>query len=115
MFQIGACKAQTCEHRGRSARLTSALRATPGNQALLRKSAASAAPATIPPIVDTVLREPGRPLDAATRIFMEPRFGYDFSAVRVHTGEQAAQSARAVDALAYTVGRDVVFAAGRYA
>lgn len=46
---------------------------------------------------------------------MEPRFGYDFSQVRVHTGAIAAESARAVKAMAYTVGNDVVFAAGQYA
>jgi hypothetical protein len=45
---------------------------------------------------------------------MEPRFGRDFGRVRVHTGARAAESARAVDALAYTVGQDVVFGAGRY-
>jgi len=46
---------------------------------------------------------------------MEPRFGQDFSRVRVHTDAKAAESARAVDALAYTVGRDVVFGEGLYA
>jgi hypothetical protein len=46
---------------------------------------------------------------------MEPRFGHDFSGVRVHTDAQAAESARAVNALAYTVGRDVVFGAGQFA
>ena len=46
---------------------------------------------------------------------MEPHFGHDFSGVRVHTGAEAGDSARAVNALAYTVGRDVVFGAGRYA
>jgi hypothetical protein len=46
---------------------------------------------------------------------MEPRFGHDFSGVRVHTDRKAAESARAVNAEAYTVGRDVVFGAGRYA
>jgi hypothetical protein len=45
---------------------------------------------------------------------MEPRFGRDFSQVRVHTDSQAAKSAEAVNALAYTVGRDVVFGAGEY-
>jgi len=45
---------------------------------------------------------------------MEPRFGHDFSNVRVHTDSKAAESAGAVDALAYTVGRDVVFGAGQY-
>ncbi|HEU4389386.1 MAG TPA: DUF4157 domain-containing protein [Blastocatellia bacterium] len=61
-----------------------------------------------------VLRSPGQPLDSDTRAFMEPRFGHDFSRVRVHTDPYAAQSAREVNALAYTVGRDVVFAAGQY-
>ena len=68
-----------------------------------------------PPIVQDVLRSPGRPLDAPTQAFMEPRFGQDFSGVRVHTDAKAAESARAVNALAYTVGRDVVFSAGWYA
>ena len=69
----------------------------------------------VPPIVHEVLRSPGQPLDAATRAFMEPRFGHDFSRVRVHTDTKAAESARAVSALAYTVGRDVVFGAEQYA
>jgi len=68
-----------------------------------------------PPIVHEVLRSPGRPLDAATRAFMEPRFGHDFSHVRVHTDAKAAESARAVGARAYTVGRDLVFAEGQFA
>ncbi len=46
---------------------------------------------------------------------MEPRFGHDFSRVRVHTGSKAVTSATTVNALAYTVGRDVVFGAGQYA
>jgi hypothetical protein len=46
---------------------------------------------------------------------MEPRFGHDFSRVRVHTDARAAESAEAVHATAYTVGRDVVFGAGQYA
>jgi hypothetical protein len=65
--------------------------------------------------VDEVLHTSGQPLDAATRSFMESRFGHDFSQVRVHTDTRAAESARAVNALAYTVGRDLVFDAGRYA
>jgi hypothetical protein len=58
---------------------------------------------------------PGRPLDSSTREFFEPRFGHDFSNVRIHTGAKAAESARAVNALAYTAGRDVVFGAAQYA
>jgi len=67
-----------------------------------------------PPVVHEVLGSQGRPLDAAARAFFAPRFGQDFSHVRVHTGAAAAQSARAVDASAYTVGRDFVFASGKY-
>ena len=68
-----------------------------------------------PPIVHDVLSSGGgQPLDATTRAFMEPRFGYDFSRVRVHTEARAAESAKAVNALAYTVGRDVVFGAEQY-
>jgi len=69
----------------------------------------------VPPVVHEVLRSPGQPIDAATRAFFEPRFGHDFSHVRVHADAKAAESARAVNAVAYTVGRDVVFEAGQYA
>jgi len=83
---------------------------------LQRRAADQAEPsAAPPPVVNDALRAPGQPLDAATRAFMEPRFGHDFSQVRIHTDAKAAESARAVNALAYTVGRDVVFGAGRYA
>ncbi len=57
----------------------------------------------------------GRPLDRASREFFEPRFGRDFGDVRVHSDTKAARSAAAVDASAYTVGRDIVFGAGRFA
>jgi hypothetical protein len=67
-----------------------------------------------PPIVHDVLRSAGQSLDPMTRQFMEPRFGHDFSKVRVHTDAKAAASAAAVNALAYTVGRDLVFGAGQY-
>ena len=67
----------------------------------------------IPEIVHETLRSPGQPLDAATRAFMESRFAHDFSHVRVHTDAKAGESARAVGARAYTVGRDVVLGNGR--
>jgi hypothetical protein len=76
------------------------------------------APAVRPagaPIVRDALRAPGQSLDATTRAWMEPRFGHDFSRVRIHTDARAAESARAVNALAYTVGRDIFFDAGKYA
>lgn len=72
-------------------------------------------PVDIPTEVEATLKRPGKPLGAPTRSFMEPRFGYNFSRVRVHTGKQAARSAQMVNALAYTVGHDIVFGAGQYA
>jgi outer membrane protein OmpA-like peptidoglycan-associated protein len=137
---------------------------------LQRRAASSEWPDEVPPIVHEVLHSPGQPLDAATRAFMEPRFGDDFSGirtlgqatgmglkgmtisspgdffeeeadriadgvmrnsepahigapdqsrsdlehVRIHTDDRAAESARAVNARAYTVGRDVVFGRSEY-
>lgn len=70
----------------------------------------------VPPIVVRVLKSGGgRPLDPATRSFMESRFGEDFSQVKVHTDPFAADSARAIGAQAYTVNRHVVFAPAYYA
>jgi len=83
--------------------------------ALQRKEANTQAPNTVPSIVHDVLRSHGQPLDPATRAFVEPRFGHDFGHVRLHTDAQAAESARAVNALAYTVGPHVVFGVGQYA
>jgi hypothetical protein len=71
-------------------------------------------PLTVPPIVHEVLRTPGQALDFATRANMEPRFGHDFSQVRVHTDEKAAESAQAVNALAYTAGQNIVFNKGHF-
>jgi Domain of unknown function (DUF4157) len=83
--------------------------------AMQRQATSGSTETVLPPIINDMLGSPGQPLDAATRAFMEPRFGHDFSQVRVHSGDRAAQSAEAVNALAYTVGRDVIFGAGRYA
>lgn len=55
------------------------------------------------------VREPGVPLDVATRTAMEQRFNEDFSAVRLHTGASAQRSAQALDAHAFTLGTHVVF------
>jgi hypothetical protein len=74
-----------------------------------------ATPAGVPPSVALDLDKSGQPLDSLTREFMESRFGYDFSKVRLHTGEVAAASTREMRARAYTVGRDVVLGEGRYA
>ncbi len=56
----------------------------------------------------------GHPLSDGERAFFEPRFGYDFSGVRVHTDANAAESAMSVNAQAYTVGRDIVFGKEKY-
>ncbi|MFD9324303.1 DUF4157 domain-containing protein [Streptomyces sp. NPDC060065] len=71
-----------------------------------------AAPAIAPPIVHSVLRTPGAPLSAEIRAHLEPHFGHDFGAVRVHDDALAEKSAMAVNARAYTVGRHVVFGRG---
>ena len=84
------------------------------NATLRRRAAVQDEPATVPPIVHEVLASPGQPLDAGTRADMEPRFGHSFGDVRVHADSKAAESARAVNAHAYTVGRDVVFGTGQY-
>ena len=85
---------------------------------LQRQSIERPAPAIgeAPRIVHDVLRMPGRPLDATSRAYFEPRFGHDFSTVRVHAdANAAANSAKAVGARAYTVGHDIVFGAGEQA
>jgi hypothetical protein len=68
----------------------------------------------VPPIVHDVLRSTGEPLDAGTRAFMEPRFGHDFSDVRVHNDPQAARSASAVNAFAYTIENHIVLGSGNH-
>jgi len=55
-----------------------------------------------------VLNSPGKPLEQATRTRFESRFGRDFSHVRVHTDAQSMASARAINALAYTMGPHIV-------
>ncbi|HEU0282930.1 MAG TPA: DUF4157 domain-containing protein [Gallionella sp.] len=68
-----------------------------------------------PASVDSVLASPGRPLDPALQQDFGQRFGHDFSHVRIHADAAAAQSARDVNAHAYTVGQDIVFGAGQFA
>ena len=85
-----------------------------GGSVLPHRAADSGTLEAVPPIVYDVLRSPGQPLEAETRAFFEPRFGYDFSSVRVHTDPGAAESARAINGYAYTNGHHVVFGEGRY-
>lgn len=65
--------------------------------------------------VAAVISSPGQSLDAATRALMEPRFGHDFSQIRIFDNDDAAHSADLFDARAYTVGSNIVFGAGEYA
>lgn len=75
----------------------------------------SRAPAPLDAVRSVVGSGGGRPLDPGTRAFFEAGFGRDLGGVRIHTGPAADASARGVNALAYTVGRDVVFRDGGYA
>lgn len=83
-----------------------------------RHAVQSSAPASAGPLsspVHDVVRTSGHSLDPGTRSFMEPRFGHDFSRVRIHTGAQAEASAAALGARAWTLGNRIVFGAGQYA
>lgn len=66
------------------------------------------------PVVREALESLGQTLDARTQALMGHRFGHDFSRVQVHSGSRAADSARALNARAYTIGQHVVFGAGQY-
>jgi hypothetical protein len=66
------------------------------------------------PVHDVVGSGGGTPLEPGARSFLEDRMGADFSDVRVHTGGKADESARSINAQAYTVGTDVVFRSGAY-
>jgi hypothetical protein len=89
--------------------------AAPAREALRRIPAEHGVAEETSAPTDGVPRSTGRPLDDASRALMEARFGYDFGHVRVHTDAYAAESARRAHAVAYTVGRDIVFGAGQYA
>lgn len=69
---------------------------------------------TAPASVDRILASPGRRLEPVLRADMEQRFGYDFSGVRVHSGDAAERSARDINAHAYTVGHNIVFGTGQF-
>lgn len=74
-----------------------------------------------PQISDTMnvylggLNNSGTPLSPQVRNYFEPKFGFDFSKVRIHENTSAAQSASSLDALAYTTGNNIVFNSGQYA
>jgi hypothetical protein len=84
--------------------------------ALRRPAAPQRPPATArAPVVERAIREPGEPIDVRTRVEMEQRLGHDFRDVRVVRGPTADAAARLLAAEAFTSGRRIVFAAGRYA
>lgn len=64
--------------------------------------------------IDNIRFNGGSLLDTNTREFMESRFGYNFSKVRIHADRMTARSAENVSALAYTIGNDIVFGIGQY-
>ena len=100
---------------GGSAGLTGACKECDENRLRVQRRALSSTRPFCPThVVSDVLAEEGDDLDESTRLFMESELGHDFRRVRVHTNARASESARAVNALAYTVGTDVVFASGNY-
>jgi hypothetical protein len=68
----------------------------------------------VPSVVDEVLNTPGQAMDNSTASFMESRFDYDFSNVKIHTDSVAAKSAQSINALAYTSNNSIVFNKGQY-
>jgi hypothetical protein len=82
---------------------------------MVRSQSADAGQTAAPPKIYQTLQSPGQPLDSATRDFMQPRFGHDFSMVRVHADSEAADAARTVGARAFTVGQNIVFGQGEFA
>jgi len=80
----------------------------------LQRKESNGETASAPPIVQDVLSSSGRPLDTDARSFLEPRFNYNFSDVRIHDNDLAAKSASSINALAYTSGNNIVFNSGQY-
>jgi hypothetical protein len=82
-----------------------------------RREDVAAAPRITPSVAAGIsaLKGRGSPLPPPTRAFFEPRFGADFSQVRVHTDTHAARTATSVNAKAFTVGQNIAFGPGRYA
>jgi hypothetical protein len=92
---------------------------TPANVVHLQRAAGNASVNSLlaeeeSPVKQVVGRGGGSPLDVDTRSVMESRLGSDFGDVRVHTDTSAHESAKSVNAQAYTVGSDIVFQSGSY-
>ena len=84
---------------------------------LQTKQSAGHTPEVTPHLASAIasMQGGGQPLPASERAFFEPRFGQDFSQVRLHTDQLAAEAARAVNARAFTLGSNVFFGAGQFA
>jgi hypothetical protein len=81
-------------------------------------SSASARTPLVSPVIAAniqALNSGGSPLPRSARSFFEPRFGADFSQVRVHTGVRVAETAKSIDAKAFTAGRNIAFGENQYA
>jgi|GEM_PF-1855229 len=89
---------------------------TKGISFIQREAATMATPEVTPSVEADIgaLKNGGAPLSESARAFFEPRFGYDFSHVRIHDNARAAQTAQAINARAFTTGRDIVFGTGEY-
>jgi hypothetical protein len=107
-------KCSTCEEEDKLQRKCAECEEEEKKTGLHRKQS-GAGSQFAPSAVQAVLNSAGRPLDPATRAFMEPRFGYDFSGVSIYTDDHAARSAQAINAEAYTFGHRIVFNQSRYA
>ncbi len=115
LSRAGGFLQRKCSCRGSGEEECEACKEKHEKEQIQRKTDGNAGAARAPALVHEVLRSPGQPLDAAARRYFEPRFAYDFSRVRVHRDQRAAESARSVHALAYTVGDRLVFGSGQYA
>ena len=80
----------------------------------LKAGRAGSASAAAPPGISALTRSAGQPLDSGTRAFFEPRFGFDFSGVRVHTDHEAGDAADRLGAHAFTIGPHIAFARGEH-
>jgi flagellin-like hook-associated protein FlgL len=86
-------------------------------QRIHQKEFDSATPLVTPSMaanIHSMSHHSGSPLPPATRAFFEPRFGADFSQVRVHTGSRAAETSRSINARAFTIGNNIAFGPGQF-
>jgi hypothetical protein len=86
-------------------------------ETLQKKEASSSTPEVTPKLESSIsaVSAGGQPLPESVRAFHEPRFGVDFSQVRMHTGSQAAETVKSINAKAFTVGHNIAFGGGQFA